>query len=523
MESKDLSRRRIWSILGGVMSSLLLASLDNTIVGTAMPKIIHDLKGMEHYSWPFTAYMLFSTTIIPIAGKLSDIYGRKLIVLIGLTIFITASALCGLSSDMMQLIIFRGLQGLGGGVLVSSSFIIVGQIFTPRERGKYMGLLVSMFGVASVLGPTVGGFITDTLSWRWVFYVNLPLGLLTFFTLSVALPSLKDSQEKRQIDLMGLISFLMGVFPLLLGFSEAGKEYAWSSPQIMGLFAFSIVMLGLFIFLEHRSKEPLLSLGLFKNGVFTVCVVASFLGSAGMFGAVIFIPLFAQGVMGVSAMNSGFITTPMMVAMVVGSNISGRLSVRLDKYRSIGVAGFIFSLAGTIMLSSMGADVSRASLIFNVALLGTGMGVVIPIFTIAAQNAFPLARLGTVSSVLQFFRNMGGTVSSAIMGSVMLSSFSAKTAALQSASVPQEIQVLLKDTRVLSDPAAIARVRSHVPESFVEQFNTIVLQAKTGLANSIINVFLLCTFILLVGMIVAFFLDERAVQKGVKEHHSRAS
>ena len=523
MMEQRLSPRRIGFIMSGVMLSLLLAALDNTVVGTAMPRIIRDLKGMEYYSWPFTAYMLFSASIIPIAGKLSDIYGRKLIDLIGMIIFIVASALCGLSANMIQLIIFRGFQGLGGGVLVSSAFIIVGELFSPRERGKYMGFVASMFGVASVLGPTVGGFITDRLSWRWVFYVNLPLGFFAFFVLLIGLPLLKHHEEERRIDLAGVTAFLLAVFPLLLAFSAGGKEYPWLSPVIIGLFTFSGLMFLLFLSLERRSREPLLPLSLFRNGIFSVSVAASFLASAGLFGAVIFIPLFAQAIMGASATGSGVITTPMMLGMIVAAIVTGIVSGRLRRYRPIGLAGFACAFVGMVLLARMGSSTSHGLLMFNVVLVGLGIGMTIPIFNVSVQNAFPLRQLGAVTSALQFFRNMGGTVSSAILGSVMLASYEGRLKSLSLASMPVEVQRLLKDTKTLRNPSAIERIKSLLPRSSTDQLDSIMMQAKSALAVSILDVFLICVFIFLAGLLITIFLNEKEVRKGVESHRGRPS
>jgi EmrB/QacA subfamily drug resistance transporter len=523
MVEQKLSQRRIWFIMSGVMLSLLLAALDNTVVGTAMPRIIYDLKGMEYYSWPFTAYMLFSASIIPIAGKLSDIYGRKLIDLVGMIVFIIASALCGLSTNMIQLIIFRGFQGLGGGVLISNAFIIVGELFSPRERGKYTGYVASMFGVASVLGPTVGGFITDRLSWRWVFYVNLPLGFFAFFVLLIALPLLKHHEEERRMDLVGVATFLLAVFPLLLAFSGGGKEYPWLSPQILGLFTFSGLMFLLFLSLERRSREPLLPLSLFRNSIFSVSVAASFLASAGLFGGLIFIPLFAQSIMGATATGSGVITTPMMLGMIVAAIATGIVSGRLRRYRAIGLVGFASAFVGMMLLARMGLSTSHGLLMFNVVLVGLGMGMIIPIFNVSTQNAFPLRQLGAVTSALQFFRNMGGTISSAILGSVMLASYDRRLKALSLASLPHEVQGLLKDTRNLRNSTAIERIKSLLPSSLTDQFDKIVMQAKSALAVSILNVFLICVFIFLAGLLVTIFLNEKEVRKGVESHRTKPS
>ena len=523
MVEQRLSPRRTGFIMSGVMLSLLLAALDNTVVGTSMPRIIRDLKGMEYYSWPFTAYMLFSASIIPIAGKLSDIYGRKLIDLIGMIVFIVASALCGLSTNMFQLIIFRGFQGLGGGVLVSNAFIIVGELFSPRERGKYTGLVASMFGVASVLGPTVGGFITDRLSWRWVFYINLPLGFLAFLVLLICLPLLKHHEEKRRIDLAGVIAFLLAVFPLLLGFSGGGKVYPWTSLKIIGLFIFSGFMFLLFLNIERRSREPLLPLSLFRNGIFSVSVVASFLASAGLFGAVIFIPLFAQSIMGATATGSGVVTTPMMLGMIVAAIVTGIVSGRLRRYRPIGLVGFASALVGMVLLARMGPSSSYGFLMFSVVLVGLGIGITIPIFNVSVQNAFPLSQLGMVTSALQFFRNIGGTISSAILGSIMLASYDGRLKILSLSTMPEEVQGLLKDGKILTNPTTIERMKSLLPPSFTDQLDNIIRQAKSALAASILNVFFICVFIFLGGLVVTIFLNEKGVRKGVESHRTKPS
>lgn len=512
MAHHGLSPKRLWLVLSGVALSLLLAALDNTIVGTAMPKIIRDLHGMEHYAWPFTAYMLFSTSIIPVAGKFSDVHGKKGVNLIGLAIFIGASALCGISGSMTQLVIFRGLQGIGGGIITSNAFIIVGELFPPRERAKYMGIMASMFGIASLLGPTVGGFITDVLSWRWVFYVNLPLGFISFFILSAALPTLAH-EKARRIDYSGMVTFLLAVFPLLLGFSEGGKDYQWLSPQIVGLFAFSMAMFIVFISFEKRSGEPLLSLNLFRDSVFSNSVVSSFLGSAGMFGAIMFVPLFAQGVLGASATRSGFITTPMMVAMMSASTVTGLLAARLNKYRSICLVGFALTVLGMALLAFMGTRVSYPMLVANLMILGIGFGITVPITTIAPQNVFPVEELGTVTSAVQFFRSMGGAVSSAILGSMMLSSMSLRLKSIPMTGLPVHVQRLLGDPKFFGNNEAIERIGSTMPRALIGPYNAVISQTKTALALSIEKDFFICIFLLLAALVVTIFLDERRVQK----------
>lgn len=518
MIAHTLSPKRIWLIMSGVMLSLLLAALDNTIVGTAMPKIIHDLHGMAHYAWPFTSYMLFSTSVIPISGKLADLYGRKRIDLIGLVIFLSASALCGLSSSMTQLIVFRGLQGIGGGTLVSSAFIIVGEIFPPRQRGKYTGLVSAMFGVASVLGPTVGGMITDSLSWRYVFYVNLPFGFIAFFVLLAVLPSLRHHEGKRRLDPWGIATFLLAVFPLLIGFSEGGKEYPWRSPQIVGTFVFSAMMFASFIYVQTVSPEPLLSLALFRSGIFSVSAIGSFLGSAGMFGAVIFIPLFAQSVLGTSATKSGFLTAPMMLGLVSATTLGGFLVSRFNRYRPFALTGFFLAFLGMAALASIGSHVSYGVIAVSLFFAGAGIGVSMPIFTMASQNAFPMRQLGVVTSALQFFRNMGGTVSSAILGSVMLSSMNVKLKAIPLGSLSPQLRTLFGDPKFLGDHEAMERVRNSLSHTSASSFDGLIALAKNALASSIHDVFVVCVCILFAGFVLTVFLNERRAQRAVEEH-----
>ena len=348
-----MSNRKITGIMVSVMISLLLAALDSTIVGTAMPKIIGELHGMERYSWPFTAYMLFSTLAIVIFGRLSDVYGRKPVFLFGILFFLFSSALCGLSRSMLQLIIFRGMQGIGGGVLVSSAFIIVGQLFTPRERGKYMGLLVSMFGLASVLGPAVGGLITDHLSWRWVFYVNLPLGAVACTLVVILLPHLPPVAGRKQVDYWGALLLLAALLPLFLALTWADTAYPWLSVQIIGLLLFSALMFLLFFSAERKAVLPILPLSLFDNSIFAVSVVTMFLSSAVMFCGIIYIPLFVQGVLGASATSSGMVTTPMMLGLTVSAIVTGRIISKTGRYKALALISFCIAGLSLLLLSSM--------------------------------------------------------------------------------------------------------------------------------------------------------------------------
>lgn len=307
----------------GVLLGMLLASLDQTIVSTALPRIIGEFNGLDRYTWVTTAYLLTSTVMIPIYGKLSDLFGRKIIFLIGIVLFLIGSAASGLSQDMNQLTAFRAFQGLGAAALMPIAMTIIGDLFTPREQGKWQGLTSGIFGLASVLGPAVGGTLTDHLSWRWVFYVNLPIGISAMLVLIFLMPSLRGTGTKARIDYLGALLLAAAVVPLLLGFTWGGNQYAWNSPQVIGMIAGSLVLLMLFFvyeaYLEKHDLEPIINPSLFKNSIFTISIVITMLTTAAMFGSIFFLPLFAQGVLGISATNSGFLLSPMMVTLMSAS------------------------------------------------------------------------------------------------------------------------------------------------------------------------------------------------------------
>src|SRR5438034_3374545 len=310
--SETLGRGRLFSILIGVILGMLLAALDQTIVGTALPHIVASLGGLDHESLVGSAYWLASTVSIPIWGKLSDIYGRRTFFILGMVIFLIGSALAGTSQNMTQLIIYRGIQGLGAGAMMPIALAIIGDIFPPAERGKWQGLIVAVFGLSSIIGPTLGGWITDNWGWRWVFYVNMPVGVIAILTAGFVMPKLVIRRQ-HIIDYLGVVTLVAGTVPLLLAFSWAGTQYAWDSWQIIGLFAFSVVMLIIFVLIETRAAEPIISPRLFKNSIFVVSVISTFLVSAAMFGAILYLPLFVQGVLGDSATNAGIVLIPMLL------------------------------------------------------------------------------------------------------------------------------------------------------------------------------------------------------------------
>ena len=422
MDTKSSLPLKTGGILAGIMLSLFLAAVDNTIVGTAMPRIITEFSGMDRYSWPFTAYLLCATAIVPIAGKLSDMLGRKLVVLSGMAVFLTGSVLCGLSGNMEMLSVFRALQGIGGGILISSAFILVAEIFPFRERGKTIGIVASMFGLASLLGPVLGGVLTHWLTWRSVFFVNLPLGIIAVYLIGKNLPLLKHPENQKRFDLAGMVFFLTAVIPLILAFVEAGRSFQWFSFLQMILFLVSVLSFLVFIRIElriHPDKvSPLLPMDLFRNKVFRVSVLLAFLIYAGMFGILFFIPLLAQKGLGMNAASSGLLLLPMSLAMMIGGNLGGILVGKTRNFKGISLMGFMLATVGSILLAVMGNQANALQIMAGVFFAGLGIGMVLPVYNMASQAVFPLKEIGIVTAMLEFFQNMGGVIASSLLGAL---------------------------------------------------------------------------------------------------------
>ena len=427
-------------IMAGGMTALFLAALDQTIVATALPKIVADLHGLSHLSWTFTAYMLSSTIAVPVAGKLSDLIGRRMVYLFAAVFFIGASILAAMSQDMIQLIIFRGLQGIGGGALMVNSFSIIGDLFPPAERGRWQGLMGAMFGLSSIAGPLLGGWITDNFSWRWIFYVNVPVGVAAVSVILYAFPRHLKKDRKPSIDYMGAAALAVFMVPLMLALVWGGSEYPWGSSTIMELLAAAVLGLGLFLWIESRAKEPVLPLDMFTNRTFLVSAGVTFLSSIGMFGTILYIPVFGQAVVGISATNSGFVLTPMMLGMVVASTISGQIVARTGRYRLLAFVGMIIATGGMVLFSQLTTETTALRLTLDMLVTGAGIGTTMPIFLVAVQNAFPHSKLGVVTASIPMFRSIGGTVGGALFGGLMNHRLADGLAQLSADPVVQQIK-----------------------------------------------------------------------------------
>ena len=487
-----LTHRQILVVFSGLMLGLLLAALDQTIVSTALPTIVGDLGGLSHLSWVVTAYLLASTASTPLYGKLGDLYGRKGVFQAAIVIFLVGSALSGLSQNMGELIAFRALQGLGAGGLMASALAIVGDVVAPRERGRYQGYMGGVFAFASVAGPLAGGFFTDHLSWRWVFYINLPVGALALVVTSIVL-NLPFRRVERRIDWLGAGLIAAAVTCVLLVTVWGGDQYAWGSPQILGLAAAGLALLALFLWQERRAEEPILPLHLFRNSVFRVSLTLMFLVAVGLFGALVYLPLFLQLATGASATNSGLLLLPVMAGIVTTSILCGQLITHTGRYKWSPLLGTVVMTVGLYLLSRMTIDTSRLTSGLYMLVLGLGLGGLMQVSVLATQNAVDRRDLGTATSAIGFFRNLGGAIGTAAFGAV----FTNRLAHYLPQFLPARVlgRFNLKDLQ--SSPSMIHQLPPALRDGIAQSF-----------AHAIHGVFLTAIPIAALAFVVALFLKE---------------
>jgi EmrB/QacA subfamily drug resistance transporter len=498
-----LTHAQILVVLSGLMLGLFLASLDQTVVATALPTIVGELGGIERLSWVVTAYLLAATASSPLYGKISDLYGRKQVFQFSIVVFMTGSLLAGVAQDMTQLIACRALQGLGAGGLIVMALTIIGDVVSPRQRGKYQGYMGAVFAVSSIAGPLLGGLFVDHLSWRWIFFVNLPIGALALAVTTAVLDLPRSSGGTRRIDYAGGALLVAAVSAMLLVTVWGGTEHEWGSPTIIALSAVSVILAGSFVLWERRAPEPILPLRLFRNRVYSLSNAIGFIVGLSMLGGIVFLPLFLQVVTGASATASGMLILPLMSGVIGASIGAGRLITRTGRYKIYPVAGSALTVAGLLALSRMEADVSRLQSSLSMLVFGIGLGLILPVLVLAVQNSVDRSDLGTATSSGAFFRSLGGAFGTAIFGAIM------------AARLGHWLPRLLPDGNamepgaVLGSPEFIRGLAPEVQGAVVEAFT-----------RSISGVFLWAVPIAALAFVLVLFLPELPLRDSTEEHLS---
>lgn len=473
-----LSHRQILLLVSGLMTGMLLGALDQTIVGTALPTIVGKLGGIEHYSWVVTAYLLAATASTPLYGKISDLYGRRPILLFAIITFMIGSLLAGAAQNMTELIIFRGVQGLGAGGLMTLAFTIISDVVSPRERGRYMGLFGAVFGLASVAGPLVGGYFAQH-NWRWIFYINVPLAILAVVVCNQVLRLVPHKRRDHTIDYLGALLMVTSVVCLLLALSWGGSQYAWGSATILGLFIAFAVLAVAFIWQEGRASEPILPLRLFRKSAFTIGNVATFIIGFAMFGSVIFVPLYLQVVKGASPTESGLLMLPMMVGIIITSVVSGRMISKIGRYKWFSVAGTALVTVGLLMFTQLHINTPLWQAFIYMLVVGVGLGSAMQPLVLAIQNVLDPRDMGAGTATSSFFRSLGGAVGVAALGAVL----SNKLAPLASAGAGGKSLSINEPSAIQALPSA---VKSVVLNVFVDALHPIFLVAGLVAAVSVL-------------------------------------
>jgi EmrB/QacA subfamily drug resistance transporter len=497
-----LNSRRIWLILGGLLLGVLLAALDQTIVGTALPTIVGDLGGLNDLSWVVTAYLLTSTVSTPLWGKLGDLYGRKPLFQLAIVLFLIGSALAGLSWNMTALILFRAVQGLGGGGLAVLAQALIADVVPPRERGRYQGLFGAVYGVSSVLGPLLGGYIVDHLSWHWLFYVNLPIGALALVVTTLVLPATPRRQQDVSIDYLGTVLVAAATTSLVLFTTLGGTSYAWASFQIIGLAVLGVLLVAGFVLAERRASDPVLPLRLFRNRTFTVCGVVGFVVGFAMFGSITYLPLYLQVIQGASPTESGLRMLPLLAGMLLTAIGSGQLITRWGRYKVFPIAGTAIFSVGLYLLSLMDEHTSNLTTSIYMFILGFGLGMVMQVLVIAVQNAVAYRDLGVATSGATFFRSIGSCFGTAVFGAIFSNHLSSNLAhALPAGALPPGVNL----SAAHSSPAALQHLPPAVRDALIHAY-----------AMSLQPVFLVGALIGAVAFALSWLIPEAPLRETVK-------
>ena len=489
LEAPALTHRQILVVLAGVMAGMFLAALDQSILGTALPRIVSDLGGLDHLSWVVTAYLLTSTAVTPLWGKISDLYGRRLIFQLAIVIFLIGSALCGLAQDMPQLIAFRAVQGIGGGGLFAIALSIIGDIIPPRERGKYQGYFGAVFGVSSVAGPLLGGFFTDGPGWRWIFYVNVPIGAAALVVTSIVL-KMPVVRREHKIDYLGAAMIVAAVSSFLLYLNWSGDANGWTAPISLVLVASAVIFSVFFVLVEARAAEPIIPLRLFRNAIFRIGNLYGFLCGIAMFGAIIFLPLYLQGVMGMSPTRSGMAMLPVVAGLFTSSISSGRLITRTGRYRIFPILGAAIIVAGLILLGTLEVDTPYWQVGIFGFIFGLGLGLTLQTIVVAVQNSVEMRDLGAATSSTTFFRSLGGAIGAAMFGAVLGIRLD---------------HYLEQNLGAEATSAAVDANDIQAMQDLPEPVRHLVLDAFTPALN---DVFLVCIPFIIVAFVIALFLRE---------------
>jgi EmrB/QacA subfamily drug resistance transporter len=498
-ESTYLSHKQIIGVMIGIMSGMFLAALDQSIVGVALPRITSDLGGLEHLAWVVTAYLLASTSTTPLWGKISDLYGRKKIFQLAIVIFLVGSVLCGAAQDMPQLIIFRAIQGIGGGGLMSIALAIIGDVIPPRERGKYQGYFGAVFGVSSVAGPLLGGYLTDAIGWRWIFYVNIPIGIAALVITSAAL-KMPVVRRNHKIDYMGATLVVAAVSSLLLYLNWAGGHYGWTDARALVLLIASIALTVIFVFIENRAEEPIIPMRLFRNQIFSVGNAFGFLSGLAMFGGIIFLPLYFQGVMGMSATKSGLAMIPMIAGILSMSITSGLLVTKTGRYRIFPILGSALIIVALFMLSTLRVETPYWQVAIYAFFFGVGLGFTMQTVMVAVQNAVPFRDMGVATSSLTFTRSLGGAIGTAVFGAIL-------NIRLATHLADRSVDAGVAPSNVSPEATSNIQAMQNLPEPV----KGLVLGAYT---DALTDLFLLAVPFVVLSLAIAFLLKEIPLRTG---------